>query len=432
MALWVHGLRRVLPLQKACIRLFSSPSSTGSMTRDSKDLPTIKHVRTLLMEKVGVRRKYREEYSWEDAEVMQPVAKSQSELPKRKPTDSLIKASIPLSNHDAREKYLLHNGGIRFGRLLEDFDTLAGYICYQHNMNPELGENQKSPYAFVTVLVDRIEQALSQATISSKKDIYMYGNVTWVGSSSMECTMYMLQDFNGTVQEFLTAKYLFAARNPLTNGAGFVNPLDPQTPEEKAAFQLGEENKVKRQLEGSKSLLKAAPSEDERLIIHDLFLSTIDQSSGTLRVRVKPENTVWMDDTSLKSLIICHPEQRNLYNKIFGGFLMMRAYELAWTAVSFYAKTRPGMCKVVDDILFRKPVEIGSLLFLSAQVVYTNGSDAQVHVHAEVLNPVKGTRETTNDFHFTFDTGVPDLPRVVPQTYAESMMYLIGKRHYES
>ena len=35
--------------------------------------------------------------------------------------------------------------------------------------------------------------------------------------------------------------------------------------------------------------------------------------------------------------------------------------------VHYFSKTRPHI-EVVDDIAFRKPVEVGSLLFLSSQV----------------------------------------------------------------
>ena len=52
------------------------------------------------------------------------------------------------------------------------------------------------------------------------------------------------------------------------------------------------------------------------------------------------------------------------------------------------------------------------------QIVYSKGSNLQVHVHAEVLNPDTGTRNTTNDFHFTFDTGDPNVSQVMPKTYA--------------
>lgn len=85
----------------------------------------------------------------------------------------------------------------------------------------------------------------------------------------------------------------------------------------------------------------------------------------------------------------------------------------------------------MDDIAFRKPVEVGSLLFLSSQVVYTLGTKVQVKVHAEVVNPIDETRETTNDFYFTFNTRQNDVPTVMPKTYAESMLYLDGKRHFE-
>ena len=52
------------------------------------------------------------------------------------------------------------------------------------------------------------------------------------------------------------------------------------------------------------------------------------------------------------------------------------------------------------------------------QIVYTEGALMQVKVHAEVLDVLTGSRDTTNDFYFTFDSAQPDLPHVVPRTYA--------------
>ena len=36
-------------------------------------------------------------------------------------------------------------------------------------------------------------------------------------------------------------------------------------------------------------------------------------------------------------------------------------------------RKHPGMCRTVDDILFKKPVEIGALLFLTSQVISLPG-----------------------------------------------------------
>ena len=56
-----------------------------------------------------------------------------------------------------------------------------------------------------------------------------------------------------------------------------------------------------------------------------------------------------------------------MYNKIFGGFLMREAFELAWANTFVCIKSRPTVV-CMDDINFRKPVEVGSLLYLSSQV----------------------------------------------------------------
>ena len=43
-----------------------------------------------------------------------------------------------------------------------------------------------------------------------------------------------------------------------------------------------------------------------------------------------PTEKGFSQDAKLKNLIICQPENRNRFNKIFGGFIMRQAFELAW------------------------------------------------------------------------------------------------------
>jgi len=83
----------------------------------------------------------------------------------------------------------------------------------------------------------------------------------------------------------------------------------------------------------------------------------------------------------------------------------------------------------VDDILFRKPVEIGSLLYLGSLVVYTEGDSAMIRVSAEVVHPESCNRDLTNVFFFTFKTH-GDAPEVIPRSYAEAMLYLDGRRQF--
>ena len=79
--------------------------------------------------------------------------------------------------------------------------------------------------------------------------------------------------------------------------------------------------------------------------------------------------------------------------------------------------------------MFQRPVEIGSLLFLSAMVVYVEGNKIQTRVHAEVVDMHTAQRETTNVFYFIFttkDQNTTPLGNVVPKTYAGKSGLLSG------
>ncbi|RKO93407.1 hypothetical protein BDK51DRAFT_29475 [Blyttiomyces helicus] len=107
---------------------------------------------------------------------------------------------------------------------------------------------------------------------------------------------------------------------------------------------------------------------------------------------------------------------------------MRLAYELAYSTSLLFIPSLPTFV-ALDDITFRRPVPIGSLLSLTAQVVYSTGSPSstfQVKVRADVVDPATRESDTSNTFHFTFmakerdgETGVHDLPRVMPRSYDE-------------
>ncbi|XP_036414577.1 acyl-coenzyme A thioesterase 9, mitochondrial-like isoform X3 [Colossoma macropomum] len=338
--------------------------------------------------------------------------------------DSMIEVHLPLGTQPSlREKYLNYHNTVRFGRILEDLDSLAVLICYSHTWNKEL---ERSPLSIVTALVDKID--MRKNIIYPDCDIKFTGHVTWVGKTSIEAKMHMTQFHDGAYSPVLDATFVMVARDPENKRAAFVNPLKLQGPEEEKIFQQGEINKKRRVDLSTASLLKVAPTAEERTVVHSLFLSTLDPKTVSFRSRILPPNSMWMEDAKMKGLEICHPQERNIFNRIFGGFLMRKAYELGWANACAFAGSRPILV-AVDDILFQKPVEIGSLLLLSSQVCYTEGEHIQVRVHTEVLDPLTRQHSTTNVFHFTFRVEKA-VPAIVPQSYGESMLYLDGKRHF--
>lgn len=406
-------------------RLLTSETG-GSLSKNT--VPDMNEVRSRLRAIVGASTNWRDHVEAMNVRksLQSLLPKRQEDLPARRMKDSYIEVILPLgSQPELREKYLNVHNGVRFGRLLEDLDSLGVLICYTHTKVEHTGT---SPLSIVTALVDKIDKC--KKLIYPDCDIKFTGNVTWVGKSSMEVKMHMLQLLDGVYSPVLDATFVMVARDPENTRPAFVNPLVPEGTEEENLFKQGELNRKRRVAFSTASLLKMAPAADEKNIVHDMFLDTLDRKTVSFRSRVLPPNSVWMEEAKLKGLQICHPQERNIFNRIFGGFLMRKAFELGWATAFTYSSSRPFVV-AVDDIMFQRPVEIGSLLFLASQVCYTDKNHMQVRVHSEVFDKTAQQHHTTNIFHFTFMTE-NDVPRIIPKTYGESMLYLDGKRHYES
>ncbi|KAM7390074.1 hypothetical protein PAMA_008307 [Pampus argenteus] len=294
----------------------------------------VSNVRNRLREIVGASTNWSDHQQAlaERVSLSSMLANSQHDLPAKTMKDSYLEVHLPLgSEPQLREKYLTFHNTVRFGRILEDLDSLAVLISYSHTYNPVL---KRSPLSIVTALVDKID--MRQHIIYPDCDIKFTGQVTWVGKTSIEAKMHMSQYHDGAYTPVLDATFVMVARDPENKRAAFVNPLKPEGPEEEKLFQQGEANKCRRIELSTASLLKVAPTDEERKIVHSLFLNTLDTKTVSFRSRVLPPNSVWMEDAKLKGLEICHPQERNIFNRIFGGFLMRKAYELGWAnACSF-------------------------------------------------------------------------------------------------
>ena len=92
----------------------------------------------------------------------------------------------------------------------------------------------------------------------------------------------------------------------------------------------------------------------------------------------------------------------------------------------------------MDDIMFDKPIELGSILYFKSQVAFTEGRHVQVRVDAIKQSPAASQdtalpdiKTKTNVFHLTFRCP-KDVPRVVPKTYHEAMLHLNSRRHFRT
>ena len=246
---------------------------------------------------------------------------------------------------------------VRLGKVLEDLDALAGNIAHTHadDNNP-----QTRPLQIVTACVDRVD-VLRPFPLDI--DLNMHGNVSYVGTSSMHIAVEVVEKAKPE-NRILTSSFLMVARDASTGKSTPVNHLDIQTDREKAEWILGEEAKAIRKKERAISLAHSPPTPDELKSLHEShFAKTkVEQTRPVIHTK----------DTSMSSVTVTQPQEKNTKDKIFGGYLMRKAYELSMaTALKFCGpKTNPFLL-AVDEISFHRPVAVGSLIYFDATVVYT-------------------------------------------------------------
>ncbi len=321
---------------------------------------------------------------------------------------------LPLStNETLRERYINFFGGLRVGKLLEELDLSAGMVAYTHAEGWERG------LTIVTAACDRIDLT---GPLRSDQDLRIQGSVNWVGRSSMEVGFRISAQEAGSWRPVARAYFIMVSRRG--EAAAPVNPLIRETEDAVRRFAEGEVRQQQRRELAHQHVHRQPPSAEEGQVLHDLFLA---RSSGQVGVP--------MSETIRQSTLLMHPQSKNIHNKIFGGYLMREAFELAWNITVLHCRRRPHFVSV-DHMYFFEPVEIGAILSFTGRVIYTSEQALMVEVVTEVIQPSTGETRVTNDCFFTFTAPEQNgeavaIPAVQPHTYEEGLKYLEGRRRFQ-
>ncbi|EXB61150.1 hypothetical protein L484_007416 [Morus notabilis] len=313
-------------------------------------------------------------------------APPQSDLLTKTPSDSRTTILYNFSNdYILREQYKDPWNEVRIGKLLEDLDALAGTISVKHCSDDEFTTR---PLLLVTASVDKI---VLKKPISVDLDLKIIGSVIWVGRSSIEIQLEVTQSSkegsNASDAVALTANFIFVARDSKTGKAAPVNHLSPQTEQETLLYEEAEARnnlrKRKRQ--------EAARNEFENGEANRLQTLLAEGRIFCDMPALADRNSILMRDTRLENALICQPQQRNIHGRIFGGFLMHRAFELAFSTAYAFA----GL------------VDVGDFLRLKSCVLYTEVENPDqplinIEVVAHVTRPELRSSEVSNTFYFTF------------------------------
>merc|ERR1712154_62505 len=182
-----------------------------------------------------------------------------------------------------------------------------------------------------------------------------------------------------------TANFIMVARDGVTGKATTLNTLLLDDEAAQQNFIRGRFNAALKKEERKKRLTALRPSSDESELIHQIWLD------------IREHRTIDMDDTTqftaisatrFESVVICQPQNMNRNGKIFGGYLMKIAYELAQlTAYKFigglmdirdakvqstnFVQHHPQFVSS-DEISFEHPVSIGCIVRNESHVACTD------------------------------------------------------------
>lgn len=310
--------------------------------------------------------------------------------------------------------------------------------------------------SIVTASVDNITMNPSHR-FPMDQHLAMQGCVTWVGSSSMEIwiEMRLIRDpvawSNLTLAEKLARStleqddvifnsfFLMAARDQKSGKATFVPPLNvaEMGKSDRERFERGEKSATRRKTEAANSLTRIPPTAEEVKLIHHYIMDAHPDASGggsgsaaagvagsagnaasglaNLEISSAPPSlltpgaviirpkTVPMAETEMSSATMTQPQDRNTNGKIFGGFLMRNAYELARCTSYLFCNSNPYLTQV-GSISFLRPVEIGSIISFRSKICYAAGHPDpafQVRVETLVHDLLGGKVFSSNVFHFS-------------------------------
>lgn len=117
---------------------------------------------------------------------------------------------------------------------------------------------------------------------------------------------------------------------------------------------------------------------------------------------------------------LMQPEHANHHGNVHGGWIMKLVDEAGALACM-----RHSQCKVVtvaiDSMTFSKPIRIGDLVILNAEVSFTGRTSMETEVQVVAENPITGERTMTNTAYLVYvaldNNGKPQpVPGLIAET----------------
>ena len=329
-----------------------------------------------------------------------------------RPLETSITQVLPLGQDpELRRRFMEVDqdvpGNLRFGLTLEVLDKLAEETALAYVRRTEPAAR------VVTAAVDGI-RVRSPADVT--RDMLFLARVNYVGRSSLEIGIRVEQD-GDPPRHIASCYFTMVAR--LGDESIAVEPIEYGDDLERERRRRAVERRERVRARERASL--EPPTREE----FDLLLALRrerEAAGGEARLTRDLVATAWER---------VYPEHENVPTKIFGGYVIHRAYQLAAIHAEQLASHR-AVVAAVNRINFLRPVRIGDTLRYVSRIVYTGRTSIAVEIKIERISQGR-ILDLSNDCVFTFvnvdhELRPQPVPRVYPTTYKDDARYLAAHR----
>lgn len=336
------------------------------------------------------------------------------------PNDTSLYKNIPLStDFSARRRYKIVDepivGNFRFGLLLEDLDIMAeqSALGYARRFHPDA--------RVVTAAIDNI---IVRHVVNIERDIQIDARINQVGKSSMVVGMRV--EHTGTPATHIASCYftMVARGGESAEESRLLPPLEYIDELEQ---HRAEKSRLEReQYRQQQAALQEPPSHEEYGMLHQLHLAQEEPGFKGLKA----------GQLVVDAWERMYPEQEYVPHRIFGGYIIRRAYELSAICAELVATDR-AIIAAVNRINFFHPVRLGDKLHYTCRVVYTSDSFVCVEASIERISRDRTAKALSNSCLFTFvnvdkEFRHQPVPEIYPTNYAEDARYLAAYRSHSA
>ncbi len=301
---------------------------------------------------------------------------------------------------------------VRIGLLLEVLDKLAEETAlrYVRKFYPEA--------RVVTAAMDDLRVS---GAPDVEQDIILRARVNWVGKTSLEVGIRV--DQPGNPPRHVGSCFFTMVARLNQDGKEQSVPIPQLTLENPLDIRRARDAAARREAR-RKAAEQVEPTPEEYRLLRGLHQK---QDSGD-------KNLLLVRDLVVSGWERTYPEQENVPQTIFGGYVAHRAYMYAHICAELIADQRT-LLVASDRIDFYQPVRMGDKLHFVSRITYAGHTSLSVETSITRISRDRMSTALSNTCVFTFvnvdaDLKALPLPQIYPTNYAEDERYLAGYRRH--